>query len=135
MLKIFLLLKKIFKARWVFQKPKQKKFIVYDFANSNVIFKYIKRTESAIYYTRWEEINFFILFYIIFNYGLKDIKKNYKKFFFIFVNPKIAITSTSNQVSFYKLKNNIRIYKIIYYKFFLLRLLKNPSSFKKIFYK
>jgi len=106
MLNFFLFIKKFFKARWVLQKPKQKKFIVYDFVNSNVIFKYIKKTQSAIYYTRWEEINFFILFYIIFNYGLKDIKKNYKKFFFIFVNPKIAITSTSNQVSFYKLKNH-----------------------------
>ena len=106
MLNFFLFIKKFFKARWVFQKPKQKKFIVYDFANSNVIFKYIKRTESAIYYTRWEEVNIFILFYVIFNYGLNDIRKNYKKFFFIFVNPKIAITSTSNQVAFYKLKNH-----------------------------
>ena len=54
------MLKNFLNARWVFQKPKQKKFIVYDFENSNYLFNYIKKEESAIYYTRWEEDKFFI---------------------------------------------------------------------------
>ena len=41
---------------------------------------------------------------IIFN-GFRDIRKNYKKAFFTFVKPKIAITLSCNYTAFYELKN------------------------------
>jgi surface carbohydrate biosynthesis protein len=104
MVNFFLLVKNFLNARWIFIKPKKKKYLVYDFANSNYLFKYIKREESAIYHTRWETINFFIIFHIIINYGFKNLKTNYKKAFLSFVSPKIAITLSSSYVAFYKLK-------------------------------
>ena len=58
----FFLFKKFIKARWIYKKPKHKKFILYDLAHSNYLLNYIKKENTAIYYTRGEEINF--LFYI-----------------------------------------------------------------------
>ncbi len=104
MVNIFKLFPKFISARWIFQKPKQKKFVIYDFGNSHILFNYIKKKEAAIYYTKWEEINFYIIYYILINYGFKNLQKNYKTVFFIFVKPKIAITLMSSYVAFYKLK-------------------------------
>lgn len=101
----FFLLKNFFKAKWVYQKPKHKKFIIYDLAHSKYLLNYIKKEESAIYYTRWEEINFFILIKAIISFGFKNIRKNYKKIFFNHVKPKIVITMMSNYTAFYELKN------------------------------
>ncbi len=101
----FLFIKKFLNAKWVFQKPRNKKFVIYDSGNSEVLFKYIKRNQSAIYYTRWEEINFFILIYVIINFGLKQMRKNYKKTFFNFVDPKVVVTLMSSHTAFYKLKS------------------------------
>ena len=39
----FFLLKKFFKAKWVYKKPKHKKFIIYDLTHSNYLFNYIKK--------------------------------------------------------------------------------------------
>lgn len=104
MLKFFLFIKNFFKAKWVFKKPEKKKFVIYDLGNSNIIFKYVDRNQSAIYYNRWEEVNFFILYSVITNYGFKDIRKNYKKTFFNLIDPKVVITLMSTQIAFYKLK-------------------------------
>ncbi len=103
-LNFFLLIKNFFKARWVFQRPLKKKFVIYDLANSYIIFKYISQKQSAIYFTRWEEINFFILCFSIVKYGFKDVRKSYKKAFFYLIEPKVVITLMSSQIAFYKLK-------------------------------
>jgi len=105
MINFFLFAKNFLNARWIFTKPKKKKYLVYDFNNSNYLFNYIKKEESAIYYTRWEEINLFIILHIIINYGFKNLKTNYKMVFFNYVRPKIAITLMSSYVAFYKLKS------------------------------
>ena len=60
MFSFLLFIKKFLNAKWVFEKPKNKKFVIYDSGNSEVLFKYIKKNQSAIYYTRWEEINFLL---------------------------------------------------------------------------
>ena len=88
MTNFFLLVKKIIKAKWVFIKPKQKKYLIYDSANSNYLLNYIKKKDSIIYFSRLEEINFFILIYAIINKGFKDLRKNYKFFFLILYNQK-----------------------------------------------
>ncbi len=104
MINYILLFNKFFKAKWNFQKPKKKKFLIYDIAHSGYLFHYIKKKESAIYYTRWEEINFFILYNAITNYGFKNLRNNYKKIFFNYVEPKIAITLMTSYTAFYELK-------------------------------
>jgi surface carbohydrate biosynthesis protein len=105
MINFFLLVKNFLNAKWIFQRPEKKKIVVYGFGHSNILFNYIKKKESAIYYNRWEEINFFIIYFVIINYGFNNFRANYKKIFFTFVKPKIAITLMSNYVAFYKLKN------------------------------
>lgn len=104
LLNLFLQVKYFLKAKWIFQKPEKKKFLIYDYANSNIILKYIDKKQSTIYFTRWEEINFYILYYSVINYGLNNIRKNYKKAFFDFVDPKVVITLVSSQIAFFKLK-------------------------------
>ena len=51
MVNIFKLFPKFISARWIFQKPKQKKFVIYDFGNSHILFNYIneyvRRTENG----------------------------------------------------------------------------------------
>lgn len=105
MINFFKLIKSFINAKWILTKPKKKKYLVYDFTNSHYLFNYIKKKESAIYYTRWEEINLFLIFKVIINYGFKNLRNNYKKVFFSYVRPKIAITLMSSYVAFYKLKN------------------------------
>lgn len=100
----FLLIKNFLKAKWVFSKPMKKKYLIYDFANSNYLFQYIEKRECEIYYTRWEEINLFVLCVVVFNHGFVNLRTNYKFFFFKFVKPKIAITMMSSYTAFYELK-------------------------------
>ena len=92
------------KAKWVFKKPVQKKYLIYD---ANLIVKYclnilIKNCE--IYHVRWEVINFYVIYKTLIIYGFKNIKENYKKVYFNFVRPSIAITLINSNVAFYKLK-------------------------------
>ncbi len=92
------------KAKWVFKKPVQKKYLIYDAANSEILFKYINKKNSEIYHVRWEVINFYVIYKTLIIYGFKNIKENYKKVYFNFVRPSIAITLINSNDAFYKLK-------------------------------
>ncbi len=113
MINYFSLVRKFFNAKWVFEKPKKKKYLVYDSEHSGFLFNYIPKKDSAIYNIRWEEINFFILYFVVVKYGLKNLRKNYKKVFFSYTDPKIAITLMSSYVAFYELKNQFPNIKTI----------------------
>lgn len=101
---LFLLIKNFSKAKWVFSRPKNRKYLIYDSGHSNYLFQYIKKRECEIYYTRWEEINLFVLCLVVLNHGLVNLHTNYKKFFFYYVKPKIVITMMSGYTAFYELK-------------------------------
>ena len=101
----FFLFKKFLKARWIYKKPKHKKFILYDLAHSNYLLNYIRKENTAIYHTRGEEINFFVLYKAIISFGLRNIRKNYKKIFFDYIKPRVVVTMMSNYTAFYELKN------------------------------
>ena len=93
-----------FKSKWVFKKPDRKKILIYDGVGSELILKYVYRSDCEIYYNRGESFNLYVLFYSIYKNGIYNLKKNYKKSFFNFVKPKIAITFIDNNSAFYKLK-------------------------------
>ena len=54
---------------------------------------------------RNEIININILFRTLLNYGIKNLKANYKKSFIEFVSPKVVYTGIDNNPAFYKLKD------------------------------
>ena len=93
-----------FKSKWVFKKPDRKKVLIYDGVGSELFFKHIYRRDCEIYYNRGEFVNLYVLFYSIYKNGIYNLKKNYKRSFFNFVKPKIAITFIDNNPAFYKLK-------------------------------
>ena len=64
------------KAKWVFKKPVQKKYLIYDAANSEILFKYINKKNCEIYHVRWEVINFYVIYKTLIIYGFKNIKEN-----------------------------------------------------------
>lgn len=101
---LFLLIKNFSKAKWILSRPKCKKYLIYDSAHSNYLLQYIEKRECEIYYTRWEEINLFVLFVVVLNHGLRNLRTNYKKIFFNYVKPKIVITMMSSYTAFYELK-------------------------------
>ena len=108
MIHLFSIIKNFFKAKWVYKKPEHKKFIIYDSGHSNYLFNYIKKGSSVIYYTKWEEVNFFVLYKAIISFDFRNIRRNYKKIFFDYVKPKVVITMMSNYTSFYELKNQFK---------------------------
>ena len=40
---LFLLIKNFSKAKWVFSRPKNRKYLIYDSGHSNYLFQYIKK--------------------------------------------------------------------------------------------
>ena len=101
---VFSIMVNLIKAKWVFKKPEQKKYLIYDSANSEILFKYIKKKNCEIYHIRWEVINFYIIYKTLTEYGLKNIKDNYRKVYINFVHPKVVITLNNVNFAFYKLK-------------------------------
>ena len=48
---LFLLIKNFSKAKWVFSRPKNRKYLIYDSGHSNYLFQYIKK-ENAKFITQ-----------------------------------------------------------------------------------
>ena len=136
----FSILVNLIKAKWVFKKPEQKKYLIYDSANSEILFKYIKKKNCEIYHIRWEVINFYIVYKTLTEYGFKNIKENYRKVYINFVHPKIVITLNNVNFAFYKLKYlfpnviTIAIQNTIKVKMILLFLKKIMKNFIVIIY-
>jgi hypothetical protein len=95
-----------FKSKWVFTKPKKRDLLIYDVntLNSNFVNYLFPKKKFEIIHTRYETINFFIIFSALFNFGLKNLVENYKRKYFEIVSPKIIYTSIDYRTDFYKLK-------------------------------
>ena len=94
---------KIFCMRWVFQKPSKKNLLIYDL---DLVFKkFVPRNEYEILDIRYQSVNLYILILTFLKTGLSNFIENYKKNYLISVSPKVVLTSTDNNMSFFKLKN------------------------------
>ena len=96
-------IKKIFNFS-IFYKPIKSKVLIYDAYSIRFAQKLFKNTKFSIFHNRYDAVSSYIFFLTIFKSGLKDFFKNYKKNFFLFVNPKIVYTAIDNNIGFYKLK-------------------------------
>ena len=95
----------IFIIKKIWKKPPKAKIIIYDHSFAFYFTKYFKKKDCQIYYNRLEgnsQLNFFIIIQCLINFDFK--LKSYKKRFFSYVNPKIAITMNDNNPAFFKLK-------------------------------
>ena len=106
--KLKILNKIIFVSKWVFNKPKKAKILIYDNESVKELNFFLKKKSFEIFHNRYEQINIYVLLYSIFKNGLRNIKKNYKLNYFNFVKPKLVITLIDENPGFFKLKN---IYK------------------------
>ena len=104
---IRIILKLFFFSKWVFTKPQKKDVLIYDAntLNSNFVKYLFANKKYEIIHTRYEKINFYVIFFVLFKIGFKNIVENYKRIYFQYVSPKIIYTSMDYRTEFYKLKN------------------------------
>ena len=97
---------KLFKIRWKFKKPPQKKVLIYDKESKSLAPFLFKEDECHTLYVRYEEINLYILIKTFLNTGFSKMKDNYKYFYCKFVNPQIIFSDFHDDIAFFRLKNN-----------------------------
>ena len=95
----------LFSFKIFFFKPKHEKILLYDSHSKPYAEILFKKKNFAIYHTRYESINIFVLLFTFFNNGVYNLKHNYKLNYFNFVKPKIVYTIIDNNIGFFKLKN------------------------------
>ena len=101
----------LLKTKLVFTLPSKKKILIYDNNNFNYFKKFLNNFDHEILYTRKEIINLPILAISLFKNFLSKIGYNYKYQYIKYVNPKIIITMTDNDLDFlrYKFKDKKKI--------------------------
>jgi len=100
------LLYSFFRAKWIFEIPKKKKYLIIDnatYLKKNFFFLF-KSNDYDIFYTRFEKINLYILLYTFLKDGLSKIVENYKKNYLNFIKPKIVYCALDQYVNFFFLK-------------------------------
>ena len=102
-IKIFLIV--IFQTRWVFKKPNKADILIYDDESIEELNFYLRNKKYEIFHTRYEQINFYIIFLTVFKNGIKNLRENYKINYFSTVLPKVIITLIDENPGFFKLKN------------------------------
>ena len=103
--KLNLLHRIFFVTKWVFNKPKKTKILIYDNDCIEELNFLLENKSFEIFHTRYEQINIYVLLSSIFKNGLRNIKENYKLNYFNFVQPKVVITLIDENPGFFKLKN------------------------------
>jgi len=99
-------------SRFIFQKPEEKKIIIFDKQSEENLKSYFYKDEYCILDCRKEKINFYILIVMI----LKGKKINYLNYLaqtVELVRPKIIITFIDNNITFYELKKKFHKIKFI----------------------
>ena len=103
--KLNLLHKIFFITKWVFNKPKKTKILIYDNESIEELNFFLNNRSFEIFHIRYEQINIYVLLFSIFKNGLRNIKASYKLNYFNFVKPKVVITLIDENPGFFKLKN------------------------------
>ena len=104
-------------GKWIFFKPKKKEILIYDKNGSKYLLDFLDESKCFVYDCRGESINFYVLFSSILNFGFKNLKENYKKYYINYINPKFIITYVDNNPAFYLLKNIKKDAKVIFTQF------------------
>lgn len=97
----------ILKSKFYWGSPRKNKFLLFDRARLEFLDEYKIFKNIQILDIRFESIYLLILFKTILNTGIKNISKNYIKNYIIAVNPKIIITFTDYNPTFFLLKKLI----------------------------
>ena len=113
------LVKNIFKIKFNFEIPKQKKYLIFDKQSEKILSRVIK-DDYIVLPTRLEKISLIILIYsLILNFKeslrVKNIYFNYLKTFIKVTQPLYVITFIDNDKRFFKFKrylNNIKFIAI-----------------------
>jgi len=101
-------LNSILKSKFYLGSPKKNKLLLFDSARLEFFDEYKVFKNIQILNVRFESIYLLILFKTIFNTGIKNLSKNYIKNYIIAVNPKIIITMTDYNPTFFLLKKLIK---------------------------
>lgn len=88
-------------------KPKEEKFLVYDYLTGKIFSKLFHVTEANYIFTRKEKVNLYIFFITIFNKidGNKNFYFYYINNYIRITNPKIILTINDQDTNFWLLKN------------------------------
>ena len=78
---LFLLIKNFSKAKWVFSRPKNRKYLIYDSGHSNYLFQYIKKRMRNLLHKMGRD-KFVCFMFSRIDHGLVNLHTNYKKIFF-----------------------------------------------------
>ena len=98
----------ILKSKFYLGSPKKNKFLLFDGGRLEFLDKYKIFQNIQILHVRFESVYLLILFKTIFTTGIKNLSKNYIKNYIIAVNPKIIITFTDYNPTFFLLKELIK---------------------------
>lgn len=116
------------KKKYSFKSPLKKKIVVYGHGSEQL--KFLNKNDFITYYINGEEINFFLIFKTLLNFGFLNFKENYRQCFFETVNPKFVITYRCDLKAFYELKK-----KLINTKTILIQWGKTMESYLRHFNK
>jgi surface carbohydrate biosynthesis protein len=101
-------LNNISKCKFYLGNPKKNKFLLFDEGRLEFLDKYKIFKNIQIINVRFESIYLLILLKTIFTTGIKSLSKNYIKNYIIAINPKIIITFTDYNPTFFLLKKLIK---------------------------
>lgn len=91
------------KSKFRFFKPPEKKIVFFDAQSEKYLKGFFKQNEYFILFTRYEEINFYIIWKLIIKFK-KISLINYLTELINCIKPKIVITFVDNDLGFYRLK-------------------------------
>lgn len=87
--------------------------MIFDSRNKDLLYRYIDKNNSNILFTRGEQINFYVFFYSLVEFGFKDLHFNYIKSYIKLTKPKFCITLNHPKIYFYKIKNYFKHITVI----------------------
>jgi hypothetical protein len=95
---------KLLSSKWVFEKPKKRKILIYDSYSLDYSKYLFPKSRCELLNVRYENINMYVGILSLFsNYNLSLVDR-YKKTFIDIVSPKIVYTTIDNNPAFFKLK-------------------------------
>ena len=110
MYKLIKLITILFSSKFVFQKPQNKKFLIFDNDHHQHLLRYFKKNEYSILYTRNEVFNIYIIIRNFLNF--KFSKLEYYNTYLEFVDPNFLISFKDNDPLFFMIKKK-RFKKIL----------------------
>lgn len=114
-MQFFKVIKILFKSKWIFKKPSEKKIIIFDKTGSEIIKKYLPVNSYHLLPSRFEIVNFYCLAKTIFNRKIltKKFSKSYIVNFIKISNASIIISFTDHNTVLWDLKKNLPKVKVL----------------------